>query len=184
MSNIKELIRQLAQHGTSQSVFVGKVTAVDRQARTCDVEPIDEDAPVPAVNLQANQESGLGVVMTPRVGSYVVVAMLGGYASGVVVLTEDIERLDVKIGQKTVAVSEDGIVMNGGDMGGMVKIQELTQKLNNLENDINTLKDAMTGWVPVPQDGGAALKSAVSAWSGGRLTPSQRGDYEDENVKH
>ena len=61
---------------------------------------------------------------------------------------------------------------------------DLTDRLNTIEKDINNLKSVMSSWVPVSQDGGAALKSAVTSWAGKQLTLSQRGDYEDEAVKH
>ena len=93
MSAIKNIIKQIATEGSSASLFIGTVSAVDTKTRTVDVEPINEDAPVLGVNLQANQEATLGVVLFPRVGSYVAVAMLSGYAAGVVVLTEDVESI-------------------------------------------------------------------------------------------
>ena len=84
MAGLKDIIRQLSREGESASIMVGTVSAVDTGARTVDVEPINEDAPVLGVNLQANQEAKLGVVLFPRVGSYVAVAMLSGYSAGVV----------------------------------------------------------------------------------------------------
>ena len=66
----------------------------------------------------------------------------------------------------------------------LVNLADLTDHLNTIEKDINNLKSAMSSWVPGSQDGGAALKSAVTSWAGKQLTLSQRGDYEDEAVKH
>ena len=108
MAGLKNIIRQLANDGISGSIMVGTVSSVDREARTVDVEPINEDAPVLGVNLQANQEATLGVVLYPRVGSYVVVSMLSGYEAGVVVLTEDVESIEVNINDGTkLTMSED-----------------------------------------------------------------------------
>lgn len=202
MSGLKNIIRQLANEGSSASLLVGTVSAVDTKARTVDVEPINEDAPILGVNLQANQEATMGVVLFPRKGSYVAVAMLSGYAAGVVVLTEDVESIEVNINDGTkLTITEGGIslnvkdgitldiddsaaVFNGGDLGGLIKIKELTDKLNAIEKDINKLKTVFSSWVPAPQDGGAALKSSVSSWANKQLTLSKRGDYEDETVKH
>ena len=47
--------------------------------------------------------------------------------------------------------------MNGGSLGGLVKVEDITTRLNLIEKDINKLKQAFTSWSPVPQDGGAAL---------------------------
>ena len=46
MSGLKNIIRQLANEGSSASLLVGTVSAVDTEARTVDVEPIIEDAPI------------------------------------------------------------------------------------------------------------------------------------------
>ena len=83
-----------------------------------------------------------------------------------------------------VVVDENGVTMNGGKLGGMVKVEDITTRLNLIEKDINNLKTVFTSWVPTPQDGGAALKSSVASWAGKQLTLSQRGDYEDSKVKH
>lgn len=202
MSAIKNIIKQIATEGSSASLFVGTVSAVDTKTRTVDVEPINEDAPVLGVNLQANQEATLGVVLFPRVGSYVAVAMLSGYAAGVVVLTEDVESIEVNINDGTkLVITEDGMslnvkdgitldiddsaaVFNGGDLGGLINIEDLTSKLNNIEREINNLKTVFSSWAPVPQDGGAALKASVSSWAGKQLALSKRGDYEDKKIKH
>ena len=72
----------------------------------------------------------------------------------------------------------------GGKHGGIIKIEELTTKLNTIEQDINALKQALSTWVPIPSDGGAALKAAVTSWAAKPLQQSKRGDYEDPNVKH
>lgn len=202
MSGLKDIIRQLANEGSSASLLVGTVSAVDTEARTVDVEPINEDAPILGVNLQANQGATKGVVLFPRKGSYVAVAMLSGYAAGVVVLTEDVESIEVNIndGTKLVITEDvmslnvkDGItldiddsaaVFNGGDLGGLINIEDLTSKLNNIEREINNLKTVFSSWAPVPQDGGAALKASVSSWAGKQLTLSKRGDYEDKKIKH
>ena len=99
-------------------------------------------------------------------------------------LTDELDALEVKIGDKTLHFSSEGIVFNGGKLGGIIKIEELTTKLNTIEQDINSLKQSLSSWTPIPSDGGAALKAAVTSWAGKQLQKSKRGDYEDPNVKH
>ena len=54
--NIATMIKQIASQGGNGTGFtVGTVTAVDKEARTVDVQPLNEDAPLLGVNLQANQ---------------------------------------------------------------------------------------------------------------------------------
>ena len=202
MSNIRDMIRELAKGDGEAYSVICTVDAVDKEARTVDCTPIDEGAPLLGVNLQANQNGKVGVVSYPRTGSYVVVGFVADGSAGVVLLTDDIESVEITtaegksravmddggvridIGKETSAeLTADGIVLNGGSLGGLVKVKELTDRLNAIENDINSLKSVFTGWAPTPQDGGAALKGAVTSWAGQRLTPTKRGDYENEKVK-
>lgn len=99
----------------------------------------------------------------------------------------------------SVAASADGVVgfvvggsavpgmleLNGGDNGGLVKIEKLTERLNKIEQDINKLKTVFsTTWTVTPQDGGAALRTAASTWAGALLQETQVSDMEDDKVKH
>ena len=202
MNNIAEAIRRMAQGGRQSVSLICTVDAVDKEARTVDCTPIDESAPMLGVNLQANQDSRWGVVTYPRVGSYVVVGFVADGSAGVVLMTDDIESIEIvvsdttsrvlideekvriDVGEETSAeVTKDGVVLNGGELGGLIKVEELTSRINNIEDDINSLKDVFSGWVSVPQDGGAALKTASATWSSSKLTLTKRGDYENEKVK-
>jgi hypothetical protein len=82
-----------------------------------------------------------------------------------------------------ILVNCDNIIFNNGTLGGMVKVEDLVTKLNNLENDINSLKNVFSTWTPVPNDGGAALKTAAGVWFGQQLTPTQKSDLENEKIK-
>ena len=78
----------------------------------------------------------------------------------------------------------DSIELNGGDNGGLVNVKDLTDKLNNLEKDINKLKQVFTAWTPVPQDGGAMLKSGITTWATQQLVQTQVSDIEDDKITH
>ena len=183
MRNIGQMIKALARQGANIEAQLCTVTAVDAAARTVDCEPLDESAPLLGVNLQANQGLTSGMVLIPKVGSYVIVALMNDGVNGCVIATEEVERMELVIGEARVEVTEDGIVLNGGALGGLVKVEALTARLNGIEESINELKAALSGWVPAPQDGGAALKGAISSWASETLVLTERGDYENEKVK-
>ena len=191
MSDLRNIIRQLAQPDGETVALVCTVDEVDKTARTIDCTPINEGAPLLGVNLQANQEADYGFCLFPEKGSFVVVGFVADGAAGVVLLTEKIESAEIVIGDglriKTEKMSADinreNIIFNGGDLGGLIKVEDLTKRLNLIENDINKLKTAMSGWTPAPQDGGAALKTAAASWYGAQLTTTKRGDYENTKIK-
>lgn len=202
MSGIAETIRKMAQGGRPTVSLMCTVDKVYKDTRTVDCTPLDEGAPLLGVNLQANQGSSFGVVSFPRVGSFVVVGFVAEGSAGVVLLTDDVESVEVVVSDKTTRavldedgariyvgeetsaeLTADGVVLNGGKLGGSVKVEELTTRLNTIEKDINALKNVFSTWIVAPQDGGAALKGAASTWAGQSLTLTKREDYENEKVK-
>lgn len=191
MSDLRNIIRQLARPDGETAALVCTVDAVDKKARTVDCTPLNEGAPLLGVNLQANQKGADGICVFPEVGSFVVVGFIADGAAGVVLLSEKIESAEIVIGGASAIMDADGIrfdapyiTFNGGSLGGLVCVDGLTGRLNLIENDINTLKDALSAWIPVSQDGGAALKTAAADWFADKLTPSTRSDYENEKVNH
>lgn len=202
MSGIAETIRKMAQGSRPTVSLMCTVDKVYKDTRTVDCTPLDEGAPLLGVNLQANQGSSFGVVSFPRVGSFVVVGFVAEGSAGIVLLTDDVESVEVVVSDKTTRavldedgariyvgeatsaeLAADGVVLNGGKLGGAVKVEELTTRLNTIEKDINALKNVFSAWVVAPQDGGAALKGAASTWAGQSLTLTKREDYENEKVK-
>ena len=183
---IQEAIRKMAAAGTEPYCKVCTVDAVDEDARTVDCTPLDEGAPLVGVNLQANQECGEGVVLFPAVGSYVVVSFLGASVA-VVVLAEKVDKIDLAVRDTTAKISPEGVVINGGGLGGMVKIEQLTQKLNEFISAFNShTHEIPTGVVAVA--GSATAQSNPAPVMVPAITSQHPSvavsDYEDEKVKH
>ena len=199
MADLRNIIRELAKPDGETVALVYTVDAVDEKARTIDCTPLNEGAPLLGVNLQANQGADYGFWLYPEVGSFVIVGFMADGAAGVVLSTEKIKQAEVVIGDTSAVMDADGcriktanmsadinaddIIFNGGKLNGLVKIDDLTKRLNKIENEINKLKGIMAGWVPVAQDGGAALKTAVADWSADTLLLTKRSDYENEKIK-
>lgn len=154
MSDLRNIIRQLARPDGETAALVCTVDAVDKDARTVDCTPINEGAPLLGVNLQANQGADFGLCLFPEPGSFVVVGFVADGAAGVVLLTEKIESAEIVIGDTAAVMDADGvridtekmsahinagdIVLNGGKLDGLVIIQKLTDKLNEMVNTFNS----------------------------------------------
>lgn len=154
MGSIRDAIRQLAQPDGETVALVCTVDAVDKEARTVDCTPINEGAPLLGVNLQANQGSNFGLVIYPEKGAFVVVGFLADGAAGVVLATDRIESAEMVIGETSAVMDADGvrvetsgikahinkedIVFNDGKLG-LVLIDKLTDKLNELKDTVNDL---------------------------------------------
>jgi hypothetical protein len=199
---IKEAIRVMALSGEEFYCKTCTVDAIHEASRTIDCSPIDESAPLLGVNLQANQEGEEGVVMFPAPGSHVVVAFITP-AVAVAVLSEKIDRIAMKIGDTTamiidgqvdlstgdttVKITTDGVTINGGALGGLVKIEALTGKINDLIEAYNAhTHELPPGTVSVTGSPTAQANPApvmVPAITSQHPAVSAS-DYEDEHVKH
>ena len=168
MDPYRELRERLAKIGGGRvtNLYQGVVTALSDI--TCEVS-ID-GLSIPDVRLRASTEvDGAQIIVRPAVGSVVIVGSLTGDLDHLVVLSMD---------------RAEEVIINGGKLGGLIKVQEITQKLNALESEVNNLKQLLESWVPVKGDGGAVLRGLLGSWAGKRLTLSRREDYEDTKVKH
>ena len=173
---IKEAIRSIA--GVPGMMFVmGKVESVGDE--TCSVKIADRLV-INDVRLNASADGNAdNILIKPKVGSMVLMADLsGGELRSLVVIS--FSALD------TMTVMFDGeVVINGGENEGLVKVVELTKKLNAIINDINSLKSVFkTRWTPMVYDGGAALKLAASSWYGSDLATISKEDIENDMIKH
>lgn len=187
--SIADMIRQMAKTGNPLGCMVCKVTAVDKAARTVDVEPVNEEAPVLACNLQADQNATVGVVQFPRVDSYVVVGFSSDGAAGMVLLCEDVESVEIMVkgddDSSKVEINESVIQMNGGTLDGLIKINDLTDKLNNLVSEVNdfiSTYNSHTHKVTVSYPGGT-FESVATESAGSDVSEFNKSDYENEKVK-
>lgn len=203
MSDLRNIIRQLAQPDGETVALICTVDTVDKDARTIDCSPINEGAPLLGVNLQANQGADFGLCLFPEVGSFVVVGFVADGAAGAVLLTEKIESAEIVIGDTSAIMDADGlrvdtekmsahinrgdIIFNGGDLDGLVIIQKLTDKLNELKDTVNDLitkynahvhtTTATVGASTAPGVLSPTISTAQPA------NPFNKSDYENTKIK-
>lgn len=139
--------------------------------------------PLPGVILGTISGNGNGCIPIPADNSDVVIACIDGPGVYCVVKAAVLDKVLVKAGNTTLVIDDNGLVINGGSNGGVPVTPQLVQRLNQLEQDINTLKAAFSAWTPVTNDGGAALKAAAANWIGQTLTATVAGDIENTAFK-
>jgi hypothetical protein len=66
--------------------------------------------------------------------------------------------------QTYIHLKNDGNIHFGGENDNLIRYQQTADSINELKNDINNLKNIISTWVPVPNDGGAALKVALAPY--------------------
>ena len=140
------------------AILQGIVKAVDGITCTVTVGNID----IPGVRLRASElDNDQQLLITPKVGSPVILGSLSGDLTDLAVLRVD---------------QAASVTINGGSLGGLINIADLTQRLNDLVQAFNT----HTHGVTVSHPGGTftTLKPAASASS------FNRSDYEDTLITH
>lgn len=147
-------------------LYQGIVRSIE--GKTCSVEV--DGLSIPEVRLRpSTTDEEEELLITPSVGSVVIIGSLSGELRDLVVLSVD---------------RAEQIILMGGKRGGLVLVGELTDKLNTLEEEISSLKRVFSSWTPIPQDGGASLKSSIASWSSKTLTKTQKSELEHPNIKH
>lgn len=118
-SEIKDALRRIA--GTDRTEYTAYLARVKRvDGAQCTVERIQDGMVLEGVRMNASSLKDEGVLLIPKTGSHVLVGSMDGGRWSVMQCSE-----------------LEGIVINGGKLGGLVKIQELTDKLNRLVNEFN-----------------------------------------------
>ena len=155
---LQEHLRNVAGGRKTISIYQGIVKSVD--GNLCEVTMGNIN--IPGVRLKASELDDDGLMLiTPKVGSAVTIGSLSGDLTELVVLQVD---------------HIETIVINGGKLGGLINIGQLTDKINELVESFNS----HTHQVTVSHPGGTftTVKPMESAKT------FDKGDYEDDKIKH
>jgi len=135
-----------------------------------DSSPILEDVPVSVVGTSTDS-----FVIIPEEDSLV----LAGYTA-----KETPYCFFTEKAQK-IYMNAPEIILNEGDNGGLVNIEDMVSRFNDLEGLHDQLQLDFNTWVPVPSDGGAALKAILSVGYLTKTVPSSTiPEFEDTKVTH
>lgn len=150
--------------------FVAKVTKVD--GATCTVQRLFDDMELDEVRLNCHSTENEGVVIVPETGSMVLITSIDGRCWFVSQCSK-VEKITIDA-----TTSPNGIVINGGNNHGLVNIDDLTQKLNELVNTFNShTHNVETTGTAEAQSGTSAVPSTVAS-------QFDKSFYEDTNITH
>lgn len=88
MGKLKDAIQKISKTGDEVYSIIAKVKSVDEEERSCVVSPLNGDADIFGVRLQAGLNKEKGIVVFPKVGSYVVVTFLNKITGYIALCTE------------------------------------------------------------------------------------------------
>ncbi|MBR6287596.1 MAG: hypothetical protein IKR18_11595 [Bacteroidaceae bacterium] len=151
---LSDSLRALNERGRQITIAQGIVQSVD--GITCSVRI--GDIVIPDVRLRASESANDSeMLVVPRTGTAVTVGSLSGDLGELVVLKVD---------------AVEKVVINGGSLGGLVNIDTLTQKLNELVDRFNSHTHT------------CASPGSPTSPVAMRAQNFRKNDYEDKNVKH
>ena len=148
-SEIKQLIRSIASTGGGATLF--EATVVESKDTECTIKY--QGLEHKNVRLVCGFSQSLTtVIVKPAVDSTVLVADLssGKMRDLVVLMVAQPERITIDKGTKSI-----------------------TKRLDEIEDAINSLKDAFTTWSSVSYDGVAALKTKLQTWLTEKLSKNE-----------
>lgn len=163
IDKINKAIREMSKTDDEVYSIVCNVISVDSTAKTCDCKPVNSTADILGVRLMA--QSSNGFLITPNTNSIVVVTMINKFTGYVAMFSEIRE-----------------IQLNGKNYDGLVKINDVVTKLNNLENKVN----AILTWSATHTHAGVTAGfgvTGVASTAGSPLTTTVKSDLENITVK-
>ena len=171
MDQYRRLSDNLRRAAGGQRITIWQGIVKSVEGITCTVTFANQD--VSGVRLRASEaENEANILITPKVGTPVTVGSLTGDYSQLVVLKVD---------------QIETIVINGGQLGGLINIEALTEKINDLVDSFNGHTHMLaSGSVAVAgsatnQSNPAPIQVPAIQQKANKLDKS---DYEDETVKH
>lgn len=149
MSSVAESIQILAgTYGISPvQVMTCEVTKVTASERTCTVLPLTDNLEPFAAQLMADIDDGL--LILPTVGSTVKI-MLSEIITPTVIQYSAIDEILIVSGGSAIKVYSSGVELQGVDYGGVMKVTPSVKAWNDLQNDVNTLKNIFATMASAP----------------------------------
>ncbi|WP_304265414.1 hypothetical protein [Phocaeicola plebeius] len=157
---LRDNLMQMMGAGKEITIWQGIVKSVEGTTCTVTFGTLD----VEGVRLRASlAENESHLLIVPKVGTAVVVGSLSNDLSLLVVLAVD---------------EVESITINGGKLGGLINIESLTQKINELVRTFNSHTHQ------VSTTGSATAQTGTAAAVTSKASELNKSDYEDTKVTH
>jgi hypothetical protein len=149
-------------------LVTGNVLSVDEAAGTCSVEAISGNAATNIDGVEFQTVIADGVLIIPKIDSEVKV-LFSKYTTPFIVQYSEVDKI---------YLGAELVQFNDGNLGGMVKVIDLTTKLNNLENKVNDILTAFNAHTHTSTAPSTPTTPPLAPIVG-TLTPTQQTDIEN-----
>jgi hypothetical protein len=181
--DFKDGVAQLAGVFGKDSLYIQfcNVDSVDETAQTCDCTPISGDQDTQIVGVLLNSESNPGFTLFPAVDSTVIVA-ISKKNIPFVLLCEEVYKISATINNTTLEITDGLVKFNGGSNDGLVLVNPLVGKLNNLENKVNDLITSYNSHTHTGVTAGGGTSGTTPSVVTGTLTPTTANDIKNTAI--
>lgn len=177
---IKEALKGFA--ASAAATITGTVKEVDEVNATCSVD-IGNNIVLEDVRLRATVNGDKGFYLIPTIDSVAFLIRIESSDEFLAVGYSEIDKVIYKGESASLEINNDQIIFNANELDSFgININSLIDRINLLEEDINSLKTVLTNWIPVPQDGGYSLKTASATWAGSQLVNTEVNDIKDPKI--
>lgn len=183
---IQDSIEKLAGTHLKDEVFFThcSVDSVDLSTRSCDVTAISGSAVGAITGVQLMTEIDDGFLLVPTVGSNVLV----GYSKRLVPFIAQFSQIDqvlIITGNTSLGIKDGSVQFNDGSYGGLIQIQQLITKLNNLENLVNDLTTKFNSHTHVlTLSSGTGTAAPTTTMESKTLITTKQSDLENTLITH
>ena len=139
MSDIKDAINNLVRTNDEVYSIIAKVDNVDEDKRVCDVSPVNGDAKIYDVRLQALISSKDALIVIPKVGSNVIVSFLNKEEAFVAMCSE-VDSIKGKIEGIEMDIDKDGIEVKSNTANYTDSFNDVVDVLGDVISILNTFK--------------------------------------------
>jgi len=180
MATEAEIRRRLQQMAGTYAPDVSNIATVkDVNEAECTCTLIDDDGlEFFEVRLRPVTGKNKSLLQIPKVDSFVLAVRIESTEEWMVVACDEVEKVQLIVGESEIVITETDILMNGGELGGLIKISELTAKINEFVTKFNTHTHTVT------TTGNATTQSGTTLPTTEQADTFDKSDYEDETIKH
>jgi len=166
----RNIIENFIKSLIPEQVVIAKVSKINKDKALINAKLIDDEGiELFDVRLTATSENkNECVVLFPKNGSYVLISLIKNNSQNNYV---------------SLFTEIDEIQLRGDQYGGLTQHDNLVTQLNMTKALVDAIKNVMLTWVPVANDGGAALKALATS----TLASLNTGNYSNlsnEKIKH
>lgn len=183
---ITQAIQTLAGTYNADTVHLitAEVDSVDIPSRSCSVTTISGKKTTAIENVKLMAAIDDGVLFVPTVGSTVMISY-SNYNLPFIVQYSEVDQILFISGSRQVSIVDGKIMLNDGSFGGLIQIEKLVQKLNNLEtlvNDLVTKFNSHTHILTLTSGTGTAAPTASPETT--TLVQTIRNNIENTSITH